>query len=375
MKSRADLKHAQCCVIKIGSAVLTDNGQGLNRSAINHWVAQVSELKARGMNVILVSSGSVAEGMVRLGWSVRPHALHELQAAASVGQMGLIQAYEQSFQAEGYKTAQVLLTHDDLANRTRYLNARATIKTLLDMSVVPIINENDVVANEELRVGDNDTLAAIIANLMSADLLMILTDQDGFFDSDPRANSLAVLFNEVKVDDELLDKAASGGVGALGRGGMQTKLTAARIASRSGAATLIVPGLKPDVILKVIDGVEPIGTLLIPNDAPVSARKRWLRAHLDVKGQVVLDQGAVEAIKKSGVSLLPIGVLSVNGDFDRGELVACLDENGRELARGLVNYSAVDINKIKRSNSMEIERLLGYVNESEIIHRDNLVLI
>lgn len=375
MRSRADLKRAKCCVIKIGSAVLTDNGQGLNRVAINKWVAQISELKSRGIDVIIVSSGSVAEGMVRLGWSVRPHALQELQAAASVGQMGLIQAYEQSFQAEGYKTAQVLLTHDDLANRTRYLNARATIKTLLNLSVVPIINENDVVANEELRVGDNDTLAAIIANLMSADLLMILTDQDGFFDSDPRANSAAKLLNEVSVDDESLDLAAGGGAGALGRGGMQTKLTAARIASRSGTATIIAPGLKEGVILSVIGGDEAIGTLLIPNEAPVSARKRWLTAHLDVKGQVILDSGAAQAIKKSGVSLLPIGVVSVKGSFDRGELVVCVNEEGKELARGLVNYSSTDIDKIKQNKSSEIERLIGFVGESEIIHRDNLVLV
>ncbi|AGS40355.1 MULTISPECIES: glutamate 5-kinase [Cycloclasticus] len=374
MKSRVDLKRAKCCVIKIGSAVLTNNGQGLNRSAINHWVAQISQLKARGIDVIIVSSGSVAEGMVRLGWSARPHALQELQAAASVGQMGLIQAYEQSFQAEGYKTAQVLLTHDDLANRTRYLNARATIKTLLDFSVVPIINENDVVANEELRVGDNDTLAAIIANLMSADLLMILTDQDGFFDSDPRVNSAAALLNEVGVDEEFLDQAASGGSGTLGRGGMQTKLTAARIASRSGTATIIAPGLRQNVILSLIDG-QAIGTLLIPNEAPVSARKRWLTAHLDVKGRVVLDVGAAQAIKRSGVSLLPIGVVAVNGEFARGELVVCVNESSEELARGLVNYSSTDIDKIKQNNSSEIERLLGYVGESEVIHRDNLVLL
>jgi len=374
MKSRVDLKRVKSCVVKIGSAVLTDNGQGLNRAAINLWVKQISELKSRGIDVIVVSSGSVAEGMVRLGWSVRPHALQELQAAASVGQMGLIQAYEQSFQAEGFKTAQVLLTHDDLSNRTRYLNARATIKTLLDLSVVPIINENDVVANEELRVGDNDTLAAIIANLMSADLLMILTDQDGFFDSDPRINAAALLLNEVSVNDSSLDRAASSAGGALGRGGMQTKLTAARIASRSGTATIIAPGLKEDVILDVIEGKQ-IGTLLVPNEAPVSARKRWLTAHLDVRGKVVLDKGAEQAIKKSGVSLLPIGVVGVEGGFDRGELVACVSESGKELARGLVNYSSVEIDVIKRNKSSEIEHLIGFVGEPEIIHRDNLVLV
>jgi len=374
MKSRADLKQSNCCIIKVGSAVLTDNGQGLNRVAINEWVAQISALKSRGIDVIIVSSGSVAEGMVRLGWDTRPHSLHELQAAASVGQMGLIQAYEQSFQAEGFKTAQVLLTHDDLANRTRYLNARATIKTLLDLSVIPIINENDVVANEELKVGDNDTLAAIIANLMSADLLMILTDQDGFFDSDPRINKSAKLISEANVNDKTLDKAASSGVGSLGRGGMQTKLTAARVAARSGSATVIAPGLKDNVIIDVIDGAA-IGTLLIPDEAPVSARKRWLTAQLDIKGQLVLDVGAASALTKSGVSLLPVGVVSVSGSFTRGELVSCVTPEGRELARGLVNYNSEDIEKIKQCKTTEIERLIGFVGEPEIIHRDNLVLV
>ncbi|ORU91520.1 MAG: glutamate 5-kinase [Cycloclasticus sp. symbiont of Bathymodiolus heckerae] len=374
MKSRADLKQAKCCVIKIGSAVLTDNGQGLNRQAINDWVEQISELKSRGIDVIIVSSGSVAEGMVRLGWKTRPHALHELQAAASVGQMGLIQAYEESFQSKGFKTAQVLLTHDDLANRTRYLNARATIKTLLSLSVVPIINENDVVANEELRVGDNDTLAAFIANLMSADLLMILTDQDGFFDADPRVDENATLLSEANVADKKLDFAASGGSGALGRGGMQTKLTAARIASRSGTATIIVPGLRERVVLDAIDG-NNVGTLLIPNEMPLSARKRWLTAHLSIKGTLVLDDGAVKAIKKSGVSLLPIGVISVTGDFDRGELVACASADGKEFARGLVNYSSDDIKKIQQCKSTDIEACLGFVGESEVIHCDNLVLL
>ncbi|MEH6503132.1 MAG: glutamate 5-kinase [Cycloclasticus sp.] len=374
MKSRADLKQAKCCVIKIGSAVLTDNGQGLNHAAINAWVTQISELKSRGIDVIVVSSGSVAEGMLRLGWSKRPHALHELQAAASVGQMGLIQAYEQSFKALGSKTAQVLLTHDDLANRTRYLNARATIKKLLELSVVPIINENDVVANEELRVGDNDTLAAIIANLMSADLLMILTDQDGLFDADPGVSEKAELITQANVDDEILDQAAGGGAGALGRGGMRTKLTAARLASRSGSATIIAPGLKQGVILDVLEG-QAIGTLLVPNEAPVSARKRWLTAHLDIKGQLVLDSGAVNALKKSGVSLLAAGVLAVKGTFERGDLVTCVDQTGTEFARGLVNYASDDIEKIKQSKSSDIERLIGFVAEAELIHRDNMVLM
>ena len=374
MKSRADLKKAGCCVIKIGSAVLTDNGQGLNHAAINDWVKQVSELKSRGIDVIIVSSGSVAEGMVRLGWQSRPHALHQLQAAASVGQMGLIQAYEQSFQAQGFKTAQVLLTHDDLSDRTRYLNARATIKTLLSLSVVPIINENDVVANDELRVGDNDTLAAIIANLIEADLLMILTDQEGFFDADPRVNSAAKLLGLASVSDSSLDLAAGGSSGVLGRGGMQTKLTAARMAARSGAATMIVPGLRSRVILDSIEGCA-VGTLLVPDEAPVSARKRWLSAQLDVKGSLVLDTGAVTALKKSGVSLLSIGVLAVTGEFNRGDLVVCVAEDGRALARGLVNYASADVAVIKRRNSSEIEALLDFVAEPELIHRDNLVLL
>lgn len=374
MKTRADLKQVRCCVIKIGSAVLTDNGRGLNRAAINSWVEQISELKSRGIQVIIVSSGSVAEGMVRLGWTTRPHALQDLQAAASVGQMGLIQAYEESFQAKGFKTAQVLLTHDDLADRTRYLNARATIKTLLQYSVVPIINENDVVANEELRLGDNDTLAAIIANLMSADVLMLLTDQDGLFDCDPRNNSHATLLTQASVSDESLDKAAGESGGKLGRGGMHTKLKAARIASRSGTATVIAPGLKSGVILDIIDG-EAIGTLLIPAEAPMSARKRWLTVDLDIKGQLVLDKGAAHAIKTLGVSLLSIGIVSLTGDFDRGELVVCLTEDGKEFARGLVNYSSADIDKIKQRNSSDIESLLGFVNEAEVIHCDNLVLL
>jgi len=374
MKSRADLKNASCCVIKIGSAVLTDNGRGLNHAAINEWVEQISELKSRGVNVVIVSSGSVAEGMVRLGWNSRPHALHQLQAAASVGQMGLIQAYEQSFQRQGFKTAQVLLTHDDLSNRTRYLNARATIKTLLELSVVPIINENDVVANDELRVGDNDTLAAIIANLISADLLMILTDQDGFFDADPRMNADAKLLDQVKVGDPSLDQAAGDSSGALGRGGMQTKLTAARMAARSGSATVIAPGLRKNVVLDVIDGVST-GTLLVPDEAPVSARKRWLTAHLDIKGRLVLDAGAVNALQKSGVSLLSIGVLEVNGSFSRGDLVACFTEDGELVARGLINYASVDIDKIKGQKSSAIEAVLGFIDEAEIMHRDNLVLL
>lgn len=374
MKTRADLLNIKCCVIKIGSAVLTDDGRGLNRAAINHWVEQISDLKARGIKVVVVSSGSVAEGMVRLGWIKRPHALHELQAAASVGQMGLIQAYEQSFQEHGSKTAQVLLTHDDLADRTRYLNARVTIKTLLGLSVVPIINENDVVANDELRVGDNDTLAAMVANLIEADLLIVLTDQAGFFDSDPRKNSAATLYSEIRADDMRLGKAASSTGGALGRGGMFTKLMAARMAARSGTATAIAPGLQENIIIDIVEGKQ-VGSLLTAGEGPIPARKRWLSGHLQVKGQLMLDEGAVAGIAKKGGSLLAIGVTGVTGLFSRGDLVSCVDMNGLEVARGLVNYNSSDAILIKQKKSTEIESVLGFVEEPELIHRDNLALI
>lgn len=374
MKTRAELSNIKCCVIKIGSAVLTDNGRGLNRAAINHWVEQISDLKSRGIAVVVVSSGSVAEGMVRLGWKQRPHALHELQAAASVGQMGLIQAYEQSFQGYGSKTAQVLLTHDDLVDRTRYLNARITIKTLLGLSVVPIINENDVVANEELRVGDNDTLAAMVANLIEADLLVVLTDQDGFFDSDPRKNSAATLFSEIRADDKRLDAAASSSGGALGRGGMLTKLTAARIAARSGTATVIAPGLQKNIIIDIVEGKQ-VGSLLTAGEGPIPARKRWLSGQLRVKGQLTLDEGAIVGVAKKGGSLLAIGVTEVAGVFSRGDLVSCVGMNGNEVARGLVNYNSSDAALIKQKKSAEIESVLGFVEEPELIHRDNLTLV
>lgn len=374
MTSRSELKSAQLCVVKVGSAVLTCHGQGLNRDGINAWVDQIAGLKESGMDVVLVSSGSVAEGMLRLGWTQRPHALHELQAAASVGQMGLIQAYETCFQRRGLRTAQVLLTHDDLANRKRYLNARVTIRTLLDLGVVPIINENDVVANEELRFGDNDTLGALVANLLNANLLILLTDQAGFYDADPRKNPQARLISETAVDAPELDEAAGSVGGALGRGGMFTKLRAARLAARSGTAVVIASGVEPDVISRVVAG-ETIGTLLLPNIEPESARKRWLAGQLTVKGQVALDDGAVRALKASGCSLLAVGVVSVRGTFQRGDLVSCVDSRGREVARGLINYGSKDVNCIQGQASSKIESLLGFVDEPELIHRDNMTLI
>lgn len=374
MKSRTDLANTKLCVVKVGSAVLTCHGQGLNRDGISAWVDQIATLKEQGMDVVLVSSGSVAEGMLRLGWVKRPHALHELQAAASVGQMGLVQAYETSFQRRNMRTAQVLLTHDDLANRKRYLNARVTIRTLLDLGVVPIINENDVVANEELRFGDNDTLAALVANLLSANLLIILTDQAGFYDADPRTNPNAQLISETRVDAPELEQMAGSVSGSLGRGGMYTKLKAARLAARSGTVVVIASGMESEVISRVVSG-EPVGTLLIPNVEPESARKRWLAGQLSVKGQVVLDEGAVKALKASGCSLLPVGVVEVRGRFQRGDLVTCIDANGQEVARGLINYSAKDVAQIRGQASSRIESFLGFVDEPELIHRDNMTLI
>lgn len=372
--NRRDFSRAQRIVVKIGSSLLTDGGRGLNKQAIAGWVAQVSELKRRGLDVLLVSSGSVAEGVVRLGLRKRPKALHELQAAASVGQMGLVQVFENYFQKNGLHTAQVLLTHDDLSDRGRYLNARNTLLTLLEFGVVPVINENDAVATEEIRFGDNDTLAALVANLVEADVLLILTDQQGLFTGDPGLDPKAELISEAGVNEALLDRVAGESRSGLGRGGMYTKVRAARLAARSGAATVIAAGGWDDVICGVVSGQE-IGTWLRPDIAPLAARKRWLVGQLQVKGCLVLDAGAVSVLKKSGRSLLAVGVKSVSGRFNRGELVSCVDEQGREIARGLVNYGSDEANLIKGRSSLDFEAILGYSDQSELVHRDNLVLL
>ncbi len=370
---RSDLKQSRCIVVKIGSTLLTDSGRGLDRSAITAWVGQIVALRRAGAAVVLVSSGSVTEGMCRLGWRARPQALHQLQAAASVGQMGLIQAYESCFQQHDMHTAQLLLTHDDLSDRRRYLNARNTLMTLLELGVVPVVNENDVVATEEIRFGDNDTLAALVANLIEADLLVLLTDQQGLFDRDPGLDPRASLISEAKVSDPRLAAMAGESRSGLGRGGMSTKLRAARLAARSGTATIIAAGAEQDILAKIIDG-HPVGTLLIPDLAPLLARKRWLAGQLQIRGQLLLDRGAVKVLKTSGKSLLPVGVTEVTGAFERGELVACVDAEGHEVARGLVNYNAIETEKIKQQPSSMIESLLGYVDQPELIHRDNLVL-
>jgi glutamate 5-kinase len=360
-------------VVKIGSALITADGKGLDRDSLRQWVNQMADLIEAGNEVVIVSSGAVAEGMKRMGWTRRPSSLHGLQVAAAIGQMGLVQAWESCFQRRGRHTAQVLLTHDDLSNRQRYLNARSTLRALVGFGVVPVVNENDAVANEELRFGDNDSLAALVANLIEADLLVLLTDQRGLYDADPRFNPDANLVPHGQAGDLSLEAMAGAG-GRFGRGGMQTKLRAAGLAARSGAATVIAYGREPDVLGRIKQG-EQIGTLLTSSQRPDAARKRWLAGQLQAKGRLVLDAGAVRVLRESGRSLLAVGVREVQGDFLRGEVVVCVDEQGGEFARGLVNYSATEARRIKGRASSEIEQILGYVDEPELVHRDNLVLI
>lgn len=374
MISRDMIPFTRRWVVKIGSALLTRDGEGLERSMLDPWVAQMAARRAAGTEVVLVSSGAVAEGMARMGWRVRPKALHALQAAAAIGQMGLVRAYEACFQARGLHTAQVLLTRDDLEDRARYLNARSTLRTLLKLGVVPVINENDTVATDELRFGDNDTLAALVANLIGADLLILLTDQDGLFDRDPRRHADAQLIRETRVDDPQLDEVAGGSVSGLGTGGMVTKVRAARLAARSGTPTIIAPG-RGEQVLTRIGGGEVVGTLLVPFQGPQAARKQWLAGQLQVRGHLMLDAGAVKALRNNGTSLLAVGVKGVRGVFNRGEVVACVDEIGTEVARGLVNYDAQEIGRIKGQPSRRFEEILGYLDEEELIHRDNLVLL
>lgn len=372
--SRSEFSQAKRVVVKIGSSLLTDGGRGLNRQAIAAWVKQMAVLRQQGVDVVLVSSGSVAEGMSRLKLKSRPKTLHELQAAASVGQMGLVRRFEDEFQEHGLLAAQVLLTHDDLSNRQRYLNARSTLLTLLDFGVVPVINENDAVATEEIRFGDNDTLGALVANLVEADLLILLTDQLGLYDANPSLNPEAKLIKHISVNEGLLDEVAGGSISGLGRGGMSTKVRAARLAARSGAATVIVSGKLEQVITEVFGGAD-LGTYLIPDIAPLAARKQWLAGQLQLKGSLTLDDGAVKILQSAGKSLLAVGVKAVEGHFQRGDLVSCCDSQGQEIARGLINYGADEAVKIAGKPSCEFESLLGYADDEELIHRDNMVLI
>ena len=372
--SKSLLLNSKTLIVKVGSSLVTNNGEGLDRAAIAAWAAQIGTLVKTGKQVVLVSSGAVAEGMQRLGWKQRPVEVNELQAAAAVGQMGLVQMYESCFAQHGLHTAQILLTHDDLRDRKRYLNARSTLKTLLDLRVIPIINENDTVVTEEIRFGDNDTLAALVANLIEADALVILTDQQGLYSADPRKDKDAKFINFETAGNVALEQMAGGAGSNVGTGGMLTKILAAKRAANSGAHTVIASGREHDVLLRLANG-EAIGTHLKSTQIKTIAKKQWLADHLRVGGKLVLDAGAVKVLKTDGKSLLSIGVLAVQGSFERGDVVACMNEAGIEVARGIVNYNSADTSRIKRKASSEIEKILGYVEESELIHRDNLIVI
>ncbi len=369
---RKKIKDTRRWVVKIGSALLTDNGCGLKHDVLDNWVSQIAELNKRGIEIVIVSSGAVAEGVSRLGWKNRPNVVHELQAAAAVGQMGLVQAYEVCFQKYDKHTAQILLTHDDIANRARYLNARTSLNTLLKLKVIPIVNENDSVATDEIRFGDNDTLAGLVANLIDAELLVLLTDQKGLYTADPRTDDSAKLIEQADACDKSLENYAGEG-SRLGRGGMRTKLKAAVVAVKSGTQTVIASGNDDSVLLKIADG-DSIGTLLTTSEETVQARKQWLANQAHLKGTVTLDDGAVTALKKNGKSLLPIGIKSVSGEFKRGEIISCVDQSGNEIARGLTNYDSVQTNLIIGKSSSEIQEILGQIDEKELIHRDNLIL-
>ena len=367
------LLNARRIVVKVGSSLVTDEGRGLDAEAIGLWCSQLAQLVQDGREVIMVSSGAIAEGMKRLGWASRPKAIHELQAAAAVGQMGLVQVYESKLRERGIGSAQVLLTHADLADRERYLNARSTLLTLIQLGVVPVINENDTVVNDEIKFGDNDTLGALVANLVEADLLIILTDQKGLFTADPRKDPLATLVQEAQAGDPALEAMAGGAGSSIGRGGMLTKILAAKRAAGSGASTVIAWGREPDALLRLSRG-EPIGTLLVAQTAKNQARKQWIADHLQMRGSVTVDAGAVVKVRDEGKSLLPIGMTSVQGEFSRGDVIAVRDDRGLEIARGLANYTSAEARLICGKSSAEFERLLGYTGEPEMLHRTNLVL-
>lgn len=360
-------------VIKMGSSLVTADGQGLDHERIADWVAQIAALSAAGKDVVVVSSGAVAEGLSRLQWPKRPDALNELQAAASVGQMGLVEAYEREFQKHSLITAQVLLTHEEVADRSRYLNARSTLNTLLDLGIVPVVNENDAVATDEIRLGDNDTLASLAVNLVEADLLAILTDQTGMYDADPRTHKGAELIDEHPSDDPVLLDMASGGSGTLGRGGMHTKVQAAVRAARSGACTVIADGREPNLLTRIAAG-ESIGTLLTAGEQKLAARKRWIAGQRVIHGSVSVDDGAARVLRESGSSLLPIGITGISGDFERGDVVSCVNAAGVEVARGMTNYNIHELQQIMGYASQNIQALLGYAGEPEFMHRDNLVI-
>jgi glutamate 5-kinase len=365
---------ARRLVVKVGSSLVTANGRGIDHAAVARWAEEIAALRQAGKEVVLVSSGAIAEGMQRLGWSERPAAMHELQAAAAVGQMGLVQAYETAFSRFNLHTAQILLTHEDLADRRRYLNARSTLLTLIGLGVIPIINENDTVTTDEIRLGDNDTLGALVTNLIEADVLVLLTDQQGLYSGDPRKDATATLLRNALAGDPALEAMAGGAGSQLARGGMLTKVLAAKRAARSGASTVIADGREERVLTRLAAG-EALGTQLVAESMSLAARKQWLADHVRTAGRLTLDAGAARALIRDGKSLLPIGVVACDGTFERGEIVGCFDPEGREIARGLVNYSASETLRILRKPSAEIAAILGYVDEPELIHRNNLVLL
>ena len=367
------LRDAKRIVVKVGSSLVTNEGRGLDEHAIGEWCRQMAHLMRDGREVIMVSSGAIAEGMKRLGWTVRPKAVQELQAAAAVGQMGLAQMYETKLRLNNLGSAQVLLTHADLADRERYLNARSTLLTLLKLGVVPVINENDTVVNDEIKFGDNDTLGALVANLVDADALVILTDQKGLYTADPRKNPAAEFVHEANAGEPALERMAGGAGSLIGSGGMITKILAAKRAAGSGASTVIAWGREPDALIRLTQG-QPIGTLLVATTPKTQARKQWMADHLKLRGTAIVDAGAATKVREEGKSLLPIGMLQVEGEFSRGDVIAVREEGGAEFARGLANYSSAEARLLCRKPSSEFEKLLGYAAEPEMLHRDNLVL-
>ena len=370
---RQALASSRRWVVKIGSALATQQGVGLNLAAIEDWAAQLAAIRQAGTDIIVVTSGAVAEGAARLNWTTRPNSLNQLQAAAAIGQMGLARSWDLAFSQCGVLAAQILLTHEDIANRERYLNSRSTLLTLLQLGVVPLINENDTVATEEIKLGDNDTLAGMVSNLVDADLLVILTDQSGLMSADPRLDPSAKLITRADLDDPQI-MAMAGGGGAWGRGGMRTKISAARLAARSATSTIIAGGHQPGVLSTIAQGRQ-VGTLFVAPTTKLAARKQWLASTLHVRGVVRLDEGACRVLREQGKSLLAVGVTGVEGQFERGELVSCVDPNGVELARGLANYSAAETQLIKGAPSSRFEEILGYLRDLELIHRDNLALV
>ncbi|MDO4248695.1 MAG: glutamate 5-kinase [Neisseria sp.] len=368
-----NLAQARLVVVKVGSSLVTAEGKGIDQAALDEWAAQIVALKRKGVDVVFVSSGAIAEGIKRLGWPKRPKALNELQAAAAVGQMGIAQAYETAFRPHQVNTAQILLTHEDLSNRTRYLNARSTLLTLLEKGIVPIINENDTVTTDEIKLGDNDTLGALVTNLVDADALIILTDQRGLYDSDPRKNPDARFIERISAADSRLEQMAGGAGSNVGTGGMYTKVLAAKRAALSGAATVVVSGREPDALVRLLSG-EKLGTLFTSEHSRVAARKQWLYGHIQVAGVLVVDAGAAEALTGQHKSLLPVGCIRVDGHFYRGELVSVRNPEGREIARGLVNYGSEEVARILKTPSSAIAAKLGYIHEEELIHRDNMAI-